>query len=85
MHEIRFNSITDLYQRLYPALTTKKDLLNSTFKTKIKEFEIWCYFKNMVWNQKHDLTLADMVNDILNTDDVVLYEYIQNEMFKGKK
>lgn len=78
MEEIKFKSITELYKRLYPALTSKKESINNLFKSNIKELDIWNYLKNNIWNDKKNLTLYDMVSDILNTNDEKIYFNIKN-------
>ena len=73
MENIKFNTVTELYQRIYPALTIKKNSINSLFKSNIKEIEIWDYFKNNVWKREKKLELCDIVNNILNDDDTEIY------------
>ena len=75
MDEFKFNSINELYNRLLPAMETKKnDLLRNT-KVLISEQEIWGYFRSNYWNKKSKLTLGEMVNDILSTPDHELIDY----------
>ena len=35
-----FNNATELYQRVFPALKTKKEEINLEFKSNVKEIEI---------------------------------------------
>lgn len=75
MDEFKFNSINELYNRLLPAMQTKKnDLLRNT-KVLISEKEIWGYLRYNYWNKKSKLTLGEMVNDILSTPDHELIDY----------
>ena len=75
MDEFKFNSINELYNRLLPAMETKKnDLLRNT-KVLISEKEIWGYLRYNYWNKKSKLTLGEMVNDILSTPDQELIDY----------
>ena len=65
MDEFKFNSINELYNRLLPAMETKKnDLLRNT-KVLISEKEIWGYLRYNYWNKKSKLTLGEMVKNIL--------------------
>lgn len=65
MKEIKFNSLHDLYQRLLPALRIKsRELKNNNIN--IKETDIWNYLRYNLWNNKKNLSLDEMVNDILN-------------------
>ena len=75
MDEFKFNSINELYNRLLPAMETKKnDLLRNT-KVLISEKDIWGYLRYNYWNKKSKLTLGEMVNDILSTPDHELIDY----------
>ena len=73
-----FNNATELYQRVFPALKTKKDEINLQFKSHIKEIQVWQYMRNKRWNEIVDLTLGDIINDILNTNNEDIYFYIKN-------
>ncbi len=65
MEEIKFESVTDLYRRLYPALSTKKnEMLKDGIK--ISELDIWNYLRNNIWNSASNLKLYNMVDDIMN-------------------
>ena len=79
MDDIKFKSINDLYRRLSPALTTKKDEINLLFKSRIDEIDIWNYLRNNVWNEAKALTLADMVDDILSISCNEVYQYVKSK------
>lgn len=69
MMENKFNSQTELFNKLRPAIRTKKhELIRNGIKF-VKETDIWEYNKEYNWRQATGLTLAGMVNDILNTSD----------------
>ena len=65
--EMEFKSVSELYQRVLPALRTKKHELHKNGYTYLKEEDIWNYLKETKWSKSVDLFLADMVEDILNT------------------
>ena len=70
-----YKSQLELYQSLIPALNVKIKYLR---KNKIKEItkeDIWNYLKETKWKNSINLTLADMVQDILHTDNGELTEY----------
>ena len=70
-----YKSQLELYQSLIPALNVKIKYLR---KNKIKEItkeDIWNYLKETKWKNSINLTLADMVQDILHTDNGELIEY----------
>lgn len=73
MDEIKFSSITDLYNRLFPALQVKNEefLLEGIDSTELK---IWNVLKTEKWIKETNLTLSDMVNDIINLD---IEEYLK--------
>lgn len=70
MAEIKenFNSITELYVRLLPAIRTKLSELKREKVIYISETDIWNYCLNNKWKAKKDLRLYEMVDDILNLD-----------------
>lgn len=62
-----FHSLNDLYQRIYPALIVrKKELKRLGFL--IETNEIWNYLSQVKWKNANNLTLSDMVNDIMKVD-----------------
>ncbi len=74
--ENRFNSQIELFNKLLPAIRTKKhELIRSGIRF-VKEKDIWEYNKEFNWRQATGLTLASMVNDILNTSDKLYEEYV---------
>ena len=68
MEEITFNSERELYNRLLPAMKSKKSILNKSGYSYINEEDIWNTLKNNKWLNQKDLMLCDMVDDILHTD-----------------
>ena len=75
MGDLKFNSLEDLYKKLLPALRTKVNELKRSGITYIKEEDIWEYLKNASWKKKSDLTLGDMVDDILCASNENLEKY----------
>lgn len=65
MEEIKFNSLNELFNRLYPAFNTKVKELKSD-GVNISEVELWNYLKNNNWQNSGSLTLYDMVSDIFS-------------------
>ncbi len=78
METIKFSSLNDLYNRLLPALIIKTDELKRQGGYFIKAEDIWNYLKLNKWLSASDLTLAEMVSDIFNTDFFVMQEYLKN-------
>ena len=71
----KINSELDLYNRLLPALRTKKhELYRNNIKI-LQEKDIWLYNKYVNWKNVSGLCLSKMVDDILNTDDNAYYDF----------
>jgi len=79
MKEEKFTSLQELYKRLLPALQTKKMEMHRQKLKAINEQEIWLYLCKSKWLGKSPLTLADMVDDILNTDSFLIYTESRKE------
>ena len=70
-----YKSQEELYKGLIPALNVKmKNLKKNNIKNITKE-DIWNYLKESKWKNSIDLTLADMVQDIIHTDNNELISY----------
>lgn len=63
-----YKSQEELYQGLIPALNVKIKYLKKNKITNITKEDIWDYLKETKWKNSVDLTLADMVQDILHID-----------------
>lgn len=73
--DIEFSSLEELYKRLTPALKTKMSELRQYGYGYLKIEDIWNYLKENVWTSSHNLSLNEMVSDILNvkSENVDLY------------
>jgi len=84
--DITFNSLEELYERIKPALLTKKEEMRRNGYVYIKEQDIWNYLKEVKWVNSKNLSLYDMTADILNTDDVIIDSYLREKLnFKNRK
>lgn len=68
-----FDSLTKLYQAILPAFNVKKSLLSITKYKNITNETIWKYLSTNKWKYGIDLTLAEIVNDIINLDIEKIY------------
>ena len=70
-----FSSQKELYKSLLPAFNVKLRLLKKNNYDHITKKDIWNYLKNNKWCKSINLTLADMVNDIIHADnkDIDIY------------
>ena len=84
MDDIKFNSVNELYARVLPALKSKKkELVRNKIKY-IDEKEIWNLLSTNTWGKEKDLTLADIVDDILNISNIKLVEMYHNSQKKSE-
>lgn len=73
--EISFNSLKELKQRITPAINTKiKELRNNNYLI-TTENDIWEYLKEEKWIKSNNLTLYDIINDILKLNNETIEEY----------
>ena len=75
-----FNSLEELYNRLKPALEAKRIQMKRNGFNYIKIEDIWNYLKEIKWKKARDLSLYEMVDDVLNIDDIVIDSYIRGKM-----
>lgn len=78
--ELEFGSLKELYNRIKPALETKVSEMRRVGYSYIKEEDIWNYLKEVKWKKASDLSLHEMINDILNTDNVLIDSYLKDKM-----
>lgn len=71
---IEFNNLQELKTRITPALNTKVKEINSY----VTEEDIWKYLKTK-WKTSANLTLYDIINDIINLKKEVIEEYVRSE------
>lgn len=83
--DITFDSLEELYERILPALRTKKEEMKRNGFSYIKEEDIWNYLKTNKWKASTGLTLFDMVNDVLNTEDAFIDDYLKREIRTMKR
>lgn len=83
--DITFHSEEELYERLLPALRTKKKEMHRYGFTYIKEEDIWNYLKEVKWIQSKNLKLFEMTDDILNTDDIIIDDHFKKSLRTMKR
>ena len=77
--DIKINSQEELLKRVRPALRTKKHELMRAGIRVVKENDIWNYNLKK-WKEASGLTIADLVNDILNTSNKEYEDYVVNKL-----
>jgi len=80
-----FSSLEELYNRVKPALKSKIKDLKRIGINYVQEVDIWNYLKNNYWCKKNNLTLGDIVNDIMTVSNSELETYVQNIMAETKR
>lgn len=76
-----YKSTRDLFNSLIPAFNVKLRLIKKDYYY-ITKTDIWNYLKINKWQYASNLTISDMVDDIMTVDicrvDKFLKEYIKN-------
>lgn len=80
-----FSSIEELYKRVTPALNSKVKDLTRVGVTYVQKADVWNYLKNNVWCKKSNLSLGEVVNDIMTVSNGELETYVQSLMSKNKR
>ncbi len=80
-----FNSLEELYSRVKPALKSKIKDLNRIGINYVQEADVWNYLKNNLWCKKKNLTLGELVNDIMTVETEKLEEYVHGLFAKDKR
>lgn len=76
--EIKFKSLNELYERVYPALNTRKEELYKK-GVRVSELDIWTYLKKNKWDKEERINLCDMVGNILNLEDEQIILYMRSK------
>ena len=84
--DLEFNSLEELYNRIKPALTTKKEEMKRNGYVYVKEEDIWNYLKEIKWINSKNLSLYQMTSDILDTEELIIDEYLRRKLnLKNRK
>lgn len=83
--DIGFRTIEELYRRVKPALTTKMREMHRSGISYIKEEDIWNYLKDKKWRSSKDLSLHQMVSDILNCDEILVDDHFKHSLSKNER
>lgn len=76
MEEFKFKSLEELYKKLLPAFRVKINDLRRNNITTVNNEDIWNYLKDTTWIRKENLTLGEMVNDIITLSEIDITNYI---------
>lgn len=76
---MEFGSEEELYDRLLPALTCKINEIKRSYNKEYSPNYLWKLLKEETWLKSHNLTLSEMVSDILNLNIAVIESYYSKE------
>ena len=77
--ELEFSTLQELYDRIKPALVTKQSEMKRNGFDYIRIEDIWNFFKEVKWKKANNLSLSEMVSDILNTSDEIIDRYLKQK------
>ena len=80
-----FRNLEELYNRIKPALYSKVEELKRNHISYIKEEDIWNYLKEVKWKNDTNLSLYDMVSDVLEVPDEVIDDYLKHKLNLSKR
>ena len=83
--ELEFSSQEELYKRVQPALKAKLAELHRLGYPYIQLIDIWNYLIFSKWKKAKNLTLSDIVNDILHVDNHKLDEYLKRKLARTRR
>ena len=84
MDEFKFKSLEELYKKLIPAFNVRVNDLKRSKINGITREDIWNYLKHEKWKDDN-ISLAEMVDDILNTDNEKLVKYVKEKTLNERK
>ena len=73
-----FSSQEELFKELIPAINVKISRLKMNQCYGVRYEDIWNYLKEYKWKDSVDLTLGEMVHDIIHVDNSELIKYVNN-------
>ncbi|MBQ2639377.1 MAG: hypothetical protein IJF92_01240 [Bacilli bacterium] len=83
--DIKFNSQEELFTRVKPALNAKLQELHRLGFSYVTINDIWNYLVENNWKNGKDLTLSDIVSNIIHVDNNKLDEYIKGKITKKRR
>ena len=83
--DLNFSSKEELYERVKPALRTKKSELDKLGFSYISLQDIWAYLAETKWKNGKDLMLSDIVDDILKVNNEEVNSNFKNMEDQSRK
>lgn len=79
MDVVEFKDLKELYERMNPALFAKQAEMKRAGYPYVQADDIWNYLRETKWKRACDLSLADMVDDVLNSNDYEIDSYLRQK------
>lgn len=83
--DLNFNSQEELFKRVKPALNAKVMELHRLGYSYITINDVWNYLIETKWKKGKDLTLSDIVSNILHVENKSLDEYLKGKLAKTRR
>ena len=83
--DLNFNSQEELFKRVKPALNAKVMELHRLGYSYITVNDVWNYLIETKWKKGKDLTLSDIVSNILHVENKSLDEYLKGKLAKTRR
>ena len=80
-----YKSQQELYEGLIPAINVKLKMLKNSEYQYITKEDIWNFLKETKWKNSVDLTLGEMVNDIIHIENKDIDIYLKDKLKNEKK
>jgi len=80
-----FNNQLELYNGLKPAINVKLKELRRTEYNYITYIDIWNFLKETKWRGSIDLTLGEMVQDIIHVSQIDIDRYLKDKLKNEEK
>ena len=72
---MEYNNQFELYKALLPVFSVKRRLLVNSNYDFITNEDIWKYLIISKWKNAYNLTISEMVNDIINIDAIKIIDF----------
>ena len=74
-----YKSVKELYEALIPALNVKIRMFKNNEFNYLTKDDIWNYLKDNVWVHSVNLTISQMVSDIVNVEGIKIDKYLKDK------
>ena len=78
-------TLESLYRKLRPAFFVKIRVLKLRRMEYIKMEDIWNYLKEQKWILTNNLTIAEMVNDIIHVENYDVDNYVKSKLMLSER